>query len=232
MFLGGQAAGYGPTDIFSASLPPHAPLSSRGWTPDRNTAGELVPVAGRSRSRTWDGDGGRHCTSYVKGWDPAEGKWVERIYYAGAANNLWGPYTIGFLQWDGDEWRDQPEPVFVATEEWEHGSVYEPNLVYHDGKWKMWYVAGSNQEDYLIHGYSESEDGCTGWSKHAIFRASRNEAVRFLCSPEGIRIGRGLRARLDGTRHAAGGNRIVVVYGGTTVQRAFRLESADSDHDR
>lgn len=29
----------------------------------------------------------------------------------------------------------------------EHSSVYEPNLVYHDGKWKMSYVAGSNRED-------------------------------------------------------------------------------------
>ena len=47
---------------------------------------------------------------------------------------------------------DQPEPAFIANEEWEHGSVYEPNLIYHDGKWKMWYVAGSNQEDYLVHG--------------------------------------------------------------------------------
>jgi hypothetical protein len=169
MFLAGQAAGYGPTDLYKASLPPHAPLSSRGWTPSRNTAGELVPVAGRSRSRNWDGDGGRHCPSYVTGWDPGEGKWVERIYYAGAANNLWGPYTIGFLQWDGEEWRDQPEPAFVSTEDWEHGSVFEPNLVYHDGKWRMWYVAGSNQEDYLIHGYAESKDGRTGWSKHAVF---------------------------------------------------------------
>jgi predicted GH43/DUF377 family glycosyl hydrolase len=73
------------------------------------------------------------------------------------------------LQWGGNEWRDQTEPVFASHEAWEHGSVYEPNLVYHDGKWKMWYVAGSNQEDYLAHGYAESPDGRTGWSKHAIF---------------------------------------------------------------
>lgn len=32
----------------------------------------------------------------------------------------------------------------------------------------MWYVAGSNQEDYLVHGYAESEDG-TIWSKHKAF---------------------------------------------------------------
>jgi hypothetical protein len=105
----------------------------------------------------------------VKGWDPGKGEWVERIYYAGAAENLWGPYTIGFLQWDGEKWIDQPEPAFTANENWEHGSVYEPNLLYHDGKWKMWYVAGSNQTDYLVQGYAESEDGSTHWSKHAVF---------------------------------------------------------------
>ena len=168
MFLAGQAAGYGPPEIYGASLPPHAPLSATGWTLTRNPAGDLAPVAGRSRSRTWDGNGGRHCPSYVKGWD-SEGRWVERIYYAGAADNIWGPYTIGFLQWDGDEWQDQPEPAFASHEEWEHGSVYEPNLVYHDGKWKMWYVAGSNRENYLVQGYAESQDDRTGWSRHTIF---------------------------------------------------------------
>ena len=105
----------------------------------------------------------------MKGWDPDKAVWVERIYYAGAAENLWGPYTIGFLEWDGEQWQDQPEPAFTANEDWEHGSVYEPNLVCHDGKWKMWYVAGSNHEDHLVQGYAESADGRTGWSKHAPF---------------------------------------------------------------
>jgi hypothetical protein len=77
---------------------------------------------------------------------------VESIYYAAAQQNLWGPFTICLLQWNA-EWIDQPEPAFPAKEEWEYGSVYEPNLIYHDGKWKMWYLAGSNQEDYLVHGY-------------------------------------------------------------------------------
>ncbi len=97
----------------------------------------------------------------ARGWDC--------IYYAGSADNLWGPYTVGFLQWNGDAWVDQPAPAFAANEEWEHGSVYEPNLIYHDGKWKLWYVAGSNQQDYLVHGYAESRDGVSGWSKHLIF---------------------------------------------------------------
>jgi predicted GH43/DUF377 family glycosyl hydrolase len=77
--------------------------------------------------------------------------------------------------WDGEKWRAQPEPVFIAHEEWEHGSVYEPNLIYHDGKWKMWYVAGSNQEDYLVHGYAESEDGST--RSDAIGRPSHRRTI-------------------------------------------------------
>ncbi|MBV8569776.1 MAG: hypothetical protein JO319_04130 [Acidobacteriaceae bacterium] len=169
MYLAGQAAGYGPAELYSASLMPGAPLSATGWKPTRDADGRLTPLAGRNASRTWDGNGGRHCPSYVKGWDARARRWVERIYYAGAAENVWGPYTIGFLEWDGEHWVDQNEPAFIAKEEWERGSVYEPNLIYHDGKWKMWYVAGSNQEDYLVQGYAESEDGRSGWGAHDPF---------------------------------------------------------------
>src|ERR1700729_3160428 len=70
MYLAGQASGYGPTDIYSASLPSGAPLSAVGWKLARGEAGELLPVAGRNLSQLWDGNGGRHCPSYVKGWDP------------------------------------------------------------------------------------------------------------------------------------------------------------------
>ena len=169
MYLAGQVGGYGATDIFSASLPPRVSLSATGWRLTHNAGGALAPLAGRRFSSAWDGKGGRHCPSYVKGWDPRKDTSVERIYYAGAAESLWGPYRIGFLQWDGENWRDQPEPVFAASEEWEHESVYEPNLIYHDGRFKMWYVAGSNQGDYLVQGYAESEDGNSGWSKHQVF---------------------------------------------------------------
>lgn len=168
MYLAGQARGWGATDIYSASLPSGSPLSATGWKVSRGTAGEPMPAAGRNFSREWDGNGGRHCPCHVRGWDHGKHDWVERIYYAGAVKNLWGPYTIGFLEWDGEHWIDQAAPAFTATEDWEHGSVYEPNLIYHDGKWKMWYVAGSNQEDYLVQGYSESEDG-VNWSEHRMF---------------------------------------------------------------
>jgi hypothetical protein len=107
MYLAGQPKGCVTTDLYSASLPPDAPLSSQPWTLTREADGNLRPLAGRNMSRNWDGKGGRHCPSYVCGWDPGENRWVERIYYAGAAENLWGPYTIGFLQWNGDEWVEQ-----------------------------------------------------------------------------------------------------------------------------
>lgn len=185
MYLGGQAHGYGPTDIYSASLPSGAPLSATAWELTRGAGGEVAPVAARTVSQPWDGNGGRHCPSYVKGWDPSESAWVERIYYAGAAENLCGPYTIGFLEWNGEKWSDRPEPAFVANEDWEHGSVYEPNLIYHDGKWKMWYVAGSNWEDYLVHGYAESADGVTGWSKHTVFAAPEMKMFDFCVRQRG-----------------------------------------------
>ena len=169
MFLAGQAAGYGAPQLYSASLPPGAPLSATGWTLTRTATGELASLAPQQASRAWDGNGGRHCPAYVRGWDPRQQQWVERIYYAGGAQNIWGPYTIGYVEWNGEAWIDQPEPAFIASEDWEHSSVYEPNLIYHDGKWKLWYVAGSNHENYLVHGYAESEDGRTNWSQHTVF---------------------------------------------------------------
>ena len=188
LYLAGQGHGHGATDLYSASLFPETSLSSQRWTLTRDHAGQLAPLAGHDLSFGWDGKGGRHCPSYVRGWDSAKGAWVERIYYAGGAENLWGPYTIGFLEWNGEEWTDQAEPAFVANEGWERGSVYEPNLVYHDGKWKMWYVAGSNHEDYLVQGYAESEDGRTGWSKHEMFAPPEMKMFDFCVRQRGDRF--------------------------------------------
>jgi len=183
LYLAGQEDGHGATDIYAAFLPSGAPLSANGWQLQRGSEGRLTAVAPRTCSRAWDGNGGRHCPSYVKGWDNRRREWVERLYYAGAAEHLWGPYTIGFLEWDGERWADQSEPVFSANEDWEHGSVYEPNLIYHEGKWKIWYVAGSNQEDYLVHGYAESEDGRSGWSKHVLFAPPEMKLFDFCVRP-------------------------------------------------
>ena len=185
LYLAGQAHGYGAPNLYSASLSPGAPLSATGWDIVRDAGGELVPIAGNAFSAAWDGKGGRHCPAYVKGWDPGKSQWVERVYYAGAATNLWGPYAIGYLEWDGKQWADQPQPTFAANEDWEHGSVYEPNLIYHDGKWKMWYVAGSNHEDYLVQGYAESEDGRTSWSKHVAVAPPEFKMFDFCVRPRG-----------------------------------------------
>jgi hypothetical protein len=170
IYLAGRALNRESIELFSASLPPGAPLSASGWTltADPKDKTRIADLASHTASKAWDLKGGRHCPAYVKGWDPVRRLEVERIYYAGGAGNVWGPYTIGYLEWDGTKWVDQPAPVFIANEEWEHGSVYEPNLIYHDGKWKLWYVAGSNQEDYIVQGYSESVDGKTNWTKHQI----------------------------------------------------------------
>jgi hypothetical protein len=171
MYLAGQISGSESTHLFSASLPSGAPLSATGWTitPSPNDPAQIALLAGWENSSSWDFPGGRHCPSYVRGWDPHRGTWVERIYYAGSPEQLWGPYTIGFIEWDGDRWVDQVAPVFVADEPWERCSVYEPNVLFHDGKWKLWYVAGSNQDDYLVHGYSESSHGQSNWTPHLVF---------------------------------------------------------------
>lgn len=171
MYLAGAVAGKPGIHLFSASLPAGAPLAATGWRliPDAHNNSQIAFLATYDASAPWDLKGGRHCPSYVRGWDPDRGIWTERIYYAGGAEQVWGPYTIGYLEWNGAHWIEQSSPVFRAEEEWEHGSVYEPNLIYADGKWKMWYVAGSNHEDYLVHGFAESPNGRTDWTKHKIF---------------------------------------------------------------
>lgn len=173
MYVAGRVLQREGIQLFSASLPEGAPLSAKGWklTADPKSPKRVAMLAPQKASRKWDLKGGRHCPCYARGWDPGRQAWVERIYYAGGAEYVWGPYTIGYLEWDGERWVEQPEPVFTATEVWERGSVFEPNVIYAEGAWKIWYVAGSTQEDYIVHGFSESEDGKSGWSPHKmVFR--------------------------------------------------------------
>jgi hypothetical protein len=189
MFVCGVEKGAGEIQMYSASLPAGAPLSATGWTltADANDAAKPALLAAKPRSHWWDGKGGRHCPAYVTGWDPEKQAWVERIYYAGAAQNFMGPYAIGYVEWDGAQWRDQPSPAFTANEYWERGSVYEPNVLYHDGKWKLWYVAGANQDDYLVQGYAESPDGIANWSPHRVVFEPEKKVFDFCVvpSPEG-----------------------------------------------
>ena len=188
MYLAGQVATR-EIQLFSACLPEGAPLGANGWTltADPHDPHKIAILGGQSASRTWDAKGGRHCPSYVRGWDPERGDWVERLYYAGAAASPWGPYTIGYLEWDGSGWVDQAAPVFVANQDWERASVYEPNLIYADGRWKMWYVAGSNQQNYLVQGYAESVDGQSNWTEHKIFFPPEEQVFDFAVVLRGSR---------------------------------------------
>lgn len=185
MYLGGKVADAEGIQLFSASLAPGAPLSASGWrlTPRSDDETRIALLSDQEISRAWDLKGGRHCPSYVKGWDPEQQQWVERIYYAGGAQNLWGPYTIGYLEWNGRKWVEQSSPVFVANEDWERGSVCEPNLIYAGGRWKMWYLAASHQDDYLVQGYAESPDGRSNWTKHKIFFPPEEKVFDFCVIP-------------------------------------------------
>jgi hypothetical protein len=95
------------------------------------------------------------------------------------------------LEWDAarGEWRDQAASVFAAREEWERGSVYEPNVVWADGKWRMWYVAGSNAADYLVQGYAESLDG-REWGERRLLFAPEMKVFDFNVA----RVGEGWEA--------------------------------------
>jgi hypothetical protein len=97
----GQRHGSNEITLFGASLGPGAALSAAGWTV---TALPGDPARAEPLGGPPAGSGGRHCPSYVKGWDPACHREVERIYYARDAGQPWGPYVIAFLEWDGSRW--------------------------------------------------------------------------------------------------------------------------------
>ena len=168
-------------NLWSASLPAGKPLDSSGWsiTTVPNDPQSAIELVAPSEPGSWNGSGGRHCPSYVHGWDPAlnggAGGWQERIYYAGSAGGFAGPYSIGFLAWNGERWVEhEGGPVFPAAEPWESNSVYEPNLIYHKRKWCMWYCAGPDASNDVVHGYAESSDGRTNWNRHIFWPATDN----------------------------------------------------------
>lgn len=157
--------------FFSATLPRGKPLQASGWqiqtaARDPTSAVNLVPNS--EDPAAWDYT--RHNSSYVIGYDPGlnngRGGWEERLYYAGT-NADYGPFAIGYLVWDGNKWVVHGgNPVLTGTELWEGSTgttltgVYEPNVIYHDGKWRIWYATGSAAQ-----GYAESVDGRSWYGK-------------------------------------------------------------------
>ena len=156
-------------------------MSAKGWSITRDpgdptAALALVPPSSKG---SWDGAGGMHCPSYVRGWDPTAnggaGAWQERIYYAGSSTSFAGPYAIGYLEWNGSRWaRHGDSPVFQPAEPWEKPTVAEPNVVYYGHKWRMWYLAGPDKEKQFLQGYAESADGRTNWTRRIYWSGAQN----------------------------------------------------------
>jgi hypothetical protein len=169
MFVGAAHAGE-KVNIFSASLPPGAPLSSDEWTittvhGDPTEAAPLVEHPEEGRWDEW-----LHTPSYANGHagDGGTGP-CERIYYTGsqAAPDGERLFSIGVLERNGEVWRRREEPVLRGSGE--RTNVLEPKVIWSQGKWRMWVMATAKEAgpddlpDYQIH-YLESDDGIGGWS--------------------------------------------------------------------
>jgi hypothetical protein len=171
LFLAGMDRTTRTINLFEATLPAGAGLGDPNWSitvdPANPTAAKplVVPNGGDA----WDGTG-LHCPAFVRGTNAA-GFACERIYYAGSNNKTYqGPYAIGCLEWKNGKWeRVEGGPVFAATEPWEGGSVFEPSVVFSDGKWRLWYGFGPSKSWRFGIGYAESEDGLHHWSQHRIY---------------------------------------------------------------
>jgi predicted GH43/DUF377 family glycosyl hydrolase len=151
--------------IHEAELPPGATADDDGWIV--NTEELAAPADG------WDATG-YHCPSYVRG----AGR--ERIYYASSASwtDITGPYRIGFLEMRDGAWHRHPESVFRATQPFERGTVLEPNLVYAENRWRMWYGTGLSTSDGQVIGYAESADGATDWrDRHVVLTDGEFDAA-------------------------------------------------------
>lgn len=117
MFACGEETASSEINLYSASLTPGVALSAEGWkiTPDDADPSRPALLASKTVSSWWDGKGGRHCPSYVRGFDPHTNRWVERIYYAGAAQNVQGPYSIGYHV---DLMPNDPRSLVVIPSAW------------------------------------------------------------------------------------------------------------------
>jgi hypothetical protein len=175
LFLAGMDRTTRSIRLFTATLPEGAELDDPRWSiaTQSDDPSLAQALADPPTARNWDGTG-RHCPAYAQGWDPTaargKGDWRERIYYAGSDNKTYqGPYAIGCLEWDGTAWRRLGDgPVFSPSEAWENGSVFEPNVVYAGGKWRLWYCFGPSKTWRFGIGYAESVDGKTNWTGRQI----------------------------------------------------------------
>lgn len=178
MFVGAAHTG-GRVNLFSASLPPGAPLSSDAWTitteaGDPTRAAPLVehPEAGR-----WDEF--LHTPSYARGPAGDETGICERIYFTGSqsVSEEERSFSIGVLERSGQGWRRREEPVLQGRGN--RANVLEPKVLWSQGRWRMWVMATAKEAgpddlpDYQIH-YLESADGIGGWSEPQVLFDERD----------------------------------------------------------
>jgi len=64
---------------------------------------------------------------------------------------------------DGINWIKSPNPVLEGTNPWEEAGISDPSVIYHDGKYRMFYGGIGNPSFWQI-GYAESTDGIN-WEK-------------------------------------------------------------------
>ena len=173
MFFGGFRRNF-KNNLFSASLPPGAPLSSNEWSITTSTdPRRAMPLIEQPPLGGFDG-WGLHTPSYVRGMGlDADGEPVqrERIYYAARSSRTVTanrkPYSIGMLEKTPVGWARHPVPILTGIPD--SPSVAEPKARYIEGRWRIWYVNTPGEvgkkdlPEYRIE-YVESEDGVTGWS--------------------------------------------------------------------
>lgn len=164
-------------NLFSASLPPGAPLSSTEWTitTDPSDPRFAAPLVEQPEEGIWDE--WLHTPNYVRGTDsraPGGPAVQERVYYTGSSGGF-SPeerlFSNGVLEKKDGVWVRRDEPVLTGTAD--RPCVWEPKVRYYDGKWRMWYLTGPNEAGpgelphYQIR-YTESDDGLTGWSESRV----------------------------------------------------------------
>lgn len=177
MFFGAAHTGQ-KVNIFTASLPVGAPLSSDEWTittvaGDPTRAVPLVEHPSEGQSDEW-----LHTPSYASG-PGSDGSTVERIYYT--ANRRVSEeerlFSIGVLERSRGHWRRREELVWCGIGD--RVNVLEPKVMWSQGKWRMWVMATAEEAgpddlpDYQIH-YLESIDGIGDWSEPQVLFDERD----------------------------------------------------------
>jgi predicted GH43/DUF377 family glycosyl hydrolase len=82
-------------------------------------------------------------------------------YIAGGYPN--GDTYIGLAtSTDGINFTKEPSPIIVPTYSWEGTNIYRANVIYENGKFRMYYLV---YDSYRYIGYAESTDGKT-WTKN------------------------------------------------------------------